>query len=99
MIQDLRYDGHVRPIAFEPVGDKVSRLVCQTAVIERGDVLLPEAAPWLDDFRKEVLQFPHGKNDDQVDALSQFLNYMTERHRNRAIVMPLEEFLGRFRYG
>lgn len=99
LIQDLRYDGHVRPIAFEPVGDKVSRLVCQTAVIERGDVHLPEAAPWLDDFRKEVLQFPHGKNDDQVDALSQFLNYMTERHRNRAIVMPLDEFLGRFRYG
>jgi predicted phage terminase large subunit-like protein len=99
LIQDLRYDGQVRPIAFEPEGDKVSRLVCQTAVIERGDVFLPETAPWLDEFRKEMLQFPHGKNDDQVDALSQFLNHMTERYRNRAIVMPLEEFLGRFRYG
>lgn len=97
LIQDLRYDGQVRPIAFEPEGDKVSRLVCQTAVIERGDVFLPEDAPWLDAFRKEILQFPHGKNDDQVDALSQFLNHMTERYRNKAIVMPLEEFLGRYR--
>jgi predicted phage terminase large subunit-like protein len=94
LIQDLRHDRLVRPISFEPEGDKVSRLVCQTAVIERGDVFLPETAPWLDEFRKEILQFPNGKHDDQVDALSQFLNHMALRGRNRVIVMPLNKFLG-----
>lgn len=94
LIQDLRHDRTVRPLSFEPEGDKISRLVCQTAVIERGDVFIPESAPWLEEFRKEMLQFPHGKHDDQVDALSQFLNHMTDRYRNRVIVMDLNKFLG-----
>ena len=32
---------------------------------------------WLDDFVFEFIAFPAGKNDDQVDALSQFLNWRT----------------------
>jgi hypothetical protein len=34
-------------------------------------------APWLDDFITEYLAFPGGKHDDQIDALSQFLNWRT----------------------
>jgi predicted phage terminase large subunit-like protein len=98
LIQDLRHDRQVSPIAFEPEGDKVLRLVSQTAVIERGDVYLPASAPWLDEFRKELLQFPNSKHDDQVDALSQFLNHMTNRGRNMPFVMDLDEFMGRFRF-
>ncbi len=97
LIADLRREGLVRPIAFKPEGDKVSRLVSQTAVIERGDLLIPAQARWLPDFRRELMQFPLGKNDDQVDALSQFLIHMDSRHRNKAIVMDLDEFFGRFR--
>ena len=37
---------------------------------------LPEEAPWLVDFEKEVLAFPNGKFDDQVDSLSQFLRWL-----------------------
>ena len=36
---------------------------------------LPANAPWLDDFLLELLAFPHGKHDDQVDSTSQFLKW------------------------
>ncbi len=45
----------------------------QAAKLEAGSVLIPEQAPWLDDFRNEILQFPDGRHDDQVDSLSQYL--------------------------
>ena len=31
---------------------------------------LPEHAPWLEPLRSELLMFPAGASDDQVDALS-----------------------------
>jgi predicted phage terminase large subunit-like protein len=46
--------------------------------IEAGRVLLPAEAPWLDEFRTELLRFPQGRHDDQVDSLSQFLAWATE---------------------
>ena len=70
-----------------PEGDKVMRMSAQSAKIEAGYVLLPERAPWLQDFRTEILQFPHGRHDDQVDSLSQFLMWITKpRHYGLRIV-------------
>jgi predicted phage terminase large subunit-like protein len=46
-----------------------------TARIEAGSVFVPRQAPWLDKFRAELLAFPAGRHDDQVDALSQGLEY------------------------
>jgi transposase len=46
-----------------------------------GYVLLPGRAPWLQDFQTEILQFPAGKHDDQVDSLSQFLNWVSRPRR------------------
>jgi predicted phage terminase large subunit-like protein len=42
---------------------------------EAGNVYLPEPsnAPWVNDFIEELIQFPQGKNDDQVDAMTQML--------------------------
>jgi predicted phage terminase large subunit-like protein len=75
LIQDLRREGTIRPISIRADRDKVVRLEAQSAVIEAGYVLLPESAPWLGDFLLEVLAFPHGRFDDQVDSLSQFLTW------------------------
>ena len=36
-------------------------------------VLIPENAEWLPAFRNEMVRFPAGKYDDQVDSVSQFL--------------------------
>ena len=47
----------------------------EEARIEAGHVWLPERAPWLDDLRAEIASFPHGRHDDQVDSISQFLSW------------------------
>ncbi|MEN8129637.1 MAG: phage terminase large subunit [Pseudomonadota bacterium] len=72
--------GIPRPIPITPKGDKVVRMSAQSAKIEAGQVHLPRKAPWLDEFKKEFLAFPNGNHDDQVDSLSQFLNWFNNRH-------------------
>jgi predicted phage terminase large subunit-like protein len=72
LIQDLRRE-NIHAIGVDPDGDKILRMAAQTAPIEAGAVHLPLHAPWLDEFEKEVLSFPKGRHDDQIDALSQGL--------------------------
>ncbi len=40
--------------------------------------MLPTQAPWLDAFRHELRGFPFGSNDDQVDSMTQFLEYQRQ---------------------
>jgi predicted phage terminase large subunit-like protein len=49
------------------------RMSAQSARIEAGSVLLPKHAAWIDEFRRELLAFPAGRHNDQVDAFSQAL--------------------------
>ena len=72
LIQDLYREG-IYAIAVDPNGDKIMRMAAQTAPIEAGAVHVPTHAPWLDEFKKELLSFPFSKHDDQIDALSQAL--------------------------
>jgi predicted phage terminase large subunit-like protein len=37
---------------------------------------LPNSAPWLGEFLTELLSFPNGRHDDQVDSVSQFLRWL-----------------------
>ncbi len=61
---------------IHPQDDKVTRLKNVTPVLERGTCLLPKIPPaWLGDFKHEILGFPNTKHDDQVDALSQLLEF------------------------
>ena len=62
-------------IAKKPNGEKEVRMHTHTATLEAGKVLLRKGAPWLDEFRCELLAFPRGKHDDQVDALSQLMTW------------------------
>jgi predicted phage terminase large subunit-like protein len=72
LIQDLRRE-NIHAIGVNPDGDKIMRMAAQAAPIEAGAVYLPAHAPWIDEFRKEILSFPQSKHDDQIDALSQAL--------------------------
>ncbi|MES0184832.1 phage terminase large subunit [Mesorhizobium sp. C386A] len=58
--------------------DKESRLSRVAAMIENGNVNLPKDAHWRDDLLLEVLAFPHGKHDDQVDSMTQALIWMKD---------------------
>ncbi len=78
LIQQLteeRFVGVPNPIACTPQADKVSRLVAESPAIEAGHVLLPESADWLEPLRSEITQFPNGRHDDQIDSISQYLNW------------------------
>jgi len=86
LIQEFRQRsqaGVPPPIAIVPVGDKIMRLAAQSPLLEVGQVVLPRQAPWLEAFLTELLAFPSSTYDDQVDSLSQFLTWMSERWRNR----------------
>jgi len=79
LIQDLRQGHRIHPIPITPQGDKITRMHTQSAKIESGQVLLPNQAYWLDEFRREMQLFPNGRHDDQVDSVSQFLNWISNR--------------------
>jgi predicted phage terminase large subunit-like protein len=68
---------------FDPDADKVTRVVQVSALIENGHVYLPREAPWLEDFHRELVLFPRGRHDDQVDSVSQFLNWAEYQRRHR----------------
>src|ERR1039458_5231627 len=63
-------------IAVNPEGGKVARAHAVSAQVESGNVYLPHPtiASWVNDFIEEVAGFPNGRNDDQVDAMTQALN-------------------------
>lgn len=82
LLQDLQRDtpqGMTHPIGIKPEGSKADRMVAQSAKIEAGHVHIPKEAEWLDDFLLEVLAFPKGRHDDQIDSVSQFLNWAATR--------------------
>ena len=62
-------------IAVEPEGGKVSRAYAISPRIEAGNVYLPHPAiaPWVYDFIEECANFPNGRHDDWVDAMTQAL--------------------------
>ena len=70
LIQALRQE-NVSVVAIKPSKDKQSRVISQTDRFEAGSVFLPERADWLDGLIGELLAFPGGRHDDQVDALVQ----------------------------
>ncbi|MFK7696403.1 phage terminase large subunit [Paenibacillus sp. HJGM_3] len=61
-------------IPINPEGGKVARVNAVSAYIESGNVFLPRHKEWVHDFVEEAASFPKGKNDDQVDAMSQALH-------------------------
>ena len=79
LIQELIAAGCSRATRFAPEGDKVMRLHAETATIENGFVWLPEAAPWLADYLSELLAFPAGRHDDQVDSTAQAFGWAKRR--------------------
>jgi hypothetical protein len=50
-------------------GDKLVRAAAAEPTISAGLVMLPEGAPWADEFLREVCAFPSAPHDDFVDAL------------------------------
>lgn len=74
LLQNIQHAGNNQWLQpKEPVGSKQDRASQQTPKFERGEIWLPREASWLQSFEDELLSFPHGKHDDQVDSVVQFL--------------------------
>lgn len=86
LIQELQRTGELFPIGCKVEADKVTRMAAQSVKFEAGQVLLPARAPWLDDFLAELLAFPGGRHDDQVDAVSQALAWADNRWQGPCMV-------------
>jgi hypothetical protein len=72
-VKEARVPGIVR--CPSPRLSKQDRLAGCTVQLQTGDFLLPASAEWLPALRHELQAFPDGRNDDQVDALVQFLEF------------------------
>jgi phage terminase large subunit-like protein len=69
MVAGLTAAGYaVRPLKAD--ADKITRALAATAKVARREVYLPADAPWLDEFLGELVTFPNGRHDDQVDTLA-----------------------------
>lgn len=79
LVQQLLGEGPFRPVSWPPPGmrqlDKAERLLAQTGQIEEGRVWLPARLDGLGTFLSELRAFPNGRYDDQVDSLTQMLEW------------------------
>lgn len=89
-IADSNKSGHTNiPLfAMKPDRGKQERLNDIMFMFEQGSVYVPSASKavngktgevlnaWVKDYKREILNFPCSKHDDQVDSTSQFLNWI-----------------------
>ena len=92
LYQQLRRSG-LPVIELKPEADKYTRAIPAAARYESGMVYHREGAHWLNDLEAELLAFPNGAHDDQVDVISyavymQSWGYLKEKkQRSRALVL------------
>lgn len=58
---------------------KEFRLDGVSPMFEAGRVFIPKAGLWVPDYESELLSFPMGKYDDQVDMTSQYLAWVRKK--------------------
>lgn len=65
-------------IPIRPRSSKEVRLQSVLPEFEAGNVWIPErsVAPWVDEYEHELVMFPNGINDDQIDVTTQALERM-----------------------
>lgn len=74
LIQDLQNETRLPIVPVQVDTDKVSRAHASTGHYESGNIYHRKGALWLPDYESELLSFPNGANDDQVDMTTQYIN-------------------------
>lgn len=75
-----------------PLGSKEERAGSVCYIVNRGQVALPQAAPWLEAFKSELQNFPLGSTKDMVDAFVHSLSYAVRPSEFRPKPMELGNF-------
>ena len=63
-------------IPVSPTDSKVARALIAQPFWESKRIYVPSMAYWLPEWESEIARFPVGKHDDQVDSMTQALNYL-----------------------
>ncbi|MEO7958418.1 MAG: phage terminase large subunit [Fibrobacteria bacterium] len=79
LIQELGSATTIPIVGIIPVGDKVERAHAVTPTIKAGNVWLPLHESWTVRVVDQCSAFPAAKNDDIVDTITQFLNWVREQ--------------------
>jgi predicted phage terminase large subunit-like protein len=66
-------------IAINPEGGKVARAWAASPAVESGSVYLPYE-PWAQEVVEEAAAFPNGAHDDDVDAMTQGINWQRKNN-------------------
>jgi predicted phage terminase large subunit-like protein len=69
---------------LKPITDKMARGRALQGRMQQGMVSFAAGAPWVDSLRTEMLRFPAGAHDDQVDSLSWAAQLAVGREAPRA---------------
>ena len=86
LIEDLR-KSPLKIKGINPTKDKLTRFIAVTPFFESGKIYLPDHSSWLAEFETELSNFPDTKHDDQVDSMTQFLNWYRSRENNNKTVL------------
>lgn len=87
LFQELRRSGlPVRALKAET--DKLTRALPLMARMQAGSVYFLRGASWLEEYENELLVFPNGKHDDQVDATSYAAIVLAERATRGPVDKP-----------
>lgn len=76
LIQDLKLEGFSNIVAIKPKLDKITRFAASVPLFQSGQVLIPKRSSFKLILIREITSFPNSKNDDIVDSISQFLNFV-----------------------
>jgi predicted phage terminase large subunit-like protein len=81
LVRELIRESRVRDRIerFKPKVSKQERFTTQIERLKHNRFFVPADAAWLAEFRRELMSFPNGRHDDQVDALTQFLDWLGHR--------------------
>jgi predicted phage terminase large subunit-like protein len=91
---------YVHRTQFPTRGDKAVRAQSIRGRMALEGLHLPASAPWRADLEAELMSFPAGRHDDQVDALGllgQLLDKMTAGDKPKAPAKPVDSYERAFR--
>jgi predicted phage terminase large subunit-like protein len=79
LLSQLRRRQRRRAFAITPSGSKTTRFRRHLEKILGGRIRIPKQSAFTTNFVEELVQFPHGRHDDQVDAMTQFLDWFEKQ--------------------
>jgi predicted phage terminase large subunit-like protein len=79
LIERARHRERYKVIPVDLDGrSKIERLAPHMKLIRKRAIVIPASAGWGEDFVQEMVAFPNGPSDDQVDAMTQYLDFMAQ---------------------